>query len=195
MRAAILLILSTLLLGALAAPARAGPPLSLRAMLGMGTGSGETDDERADGGRAALADADLAWSFSRSRSVLLTAEAAGVDFGRRLDDLSERHLDGVGHYSFLLGLEQSAPRPGFHPFLQAGVGVGRVSANERWSTGVAVGGAIGVRLLSAHGEIGFTFGLRTGEVIASDARSSATGIAFGLHLHPRAVPSAPERSR
>ncbi len=194
MRAAILLILSTLLLCATAAGAGTERGLSSRLMAGTGFGYGTGDNARG-GGIALLTDADLAWSFSRSRSILLTAEAAGLFPISNLENLYERHLHSLDHIAFMLGLEQSAPEPGLHPFLQAGVGIGRIEANEARATGVAVGGAAGLRVLSPHGEIGITLGLRTGHVIASDARSSATAIAFGLHLHPRVVRGTSETPR
>ena len=143
---------------------------------GVGPGSGHRQGLTLDGFSCLVA-ADLAWRHGPARSFVLSLEIAGVQAGIGIPE--SPRLGHVGHTSILVGVERSVARPGFGPYFHGSLGLGRLTSEEQrqvlpafggdparslkqTSSGLALGGGAGYRLVSPARELGLDIGMRTG---------------------------------
>jgi hypothetical protein len=173
-----------------AASARADFPVAIRGMAGPGVGAA-WHGNLATGPLGALAAADLLWRDRPGHAFVLSYDTGVVGFpgARVYPDPYEARLDQSFAQAFLIGVERSRPGAGVTPYLQGGLGAGRVASDLRAQRpsglGVAVGGSVGFRIVPDPGPLGFLLGLRTSHVISRHAHAHTLVLVLGLVLHPR----------
>ena len=198
MRSVVSLVVAVVAL-AVVPPARAQFPLSLRVSGGMGVGSAHRGG-LSGGGLNGLAAADLAWRRGTGRAIVLSFEAAGPIEGhsyvldpvldpRTFDGIPQLHPGDFWQESVLIGLERSRSSSGISPYVQGGVGLGRIMPSSRPDddafNGLALAGTAGIRVIPRPGPLGFVLGLHTSHVFSSRARHHAIGLILGLAVYPQ----------
>jgi hypothetical protein len=124
--------------------------------------------------------------------MVLSAEWAwgkGEVRGTYLYPRMTNRFDSVEHQSLVLGLERTRAGAGVGPYIQGGLGFGRLTTEVTgWravSDGVAISGGMGLLFAPDPGPLGLVLGLRTSHLLGSGARSHAIALTLGLTIRPR----------
>jgi hypothetical protein len=179
-----------------AIPASAEFPVALRVSGGPALGSSRQDGEGGRGPLGGLAVGELVWRYRPGRAVVLSLETAGL-LGNTMQPLARPGSRDpgsprprpTGHESVILGMEWSRPGAGVGPYLQGGLGPGRVGAKwasreeVRW--GLALAGTAGLRIAPDPGPVGFLLCLHANCVVAHSAYCLVVGPALGITIRPR----------
>jgi hypothetical protein len=183
---------SATLLGASAFDARAEFPVAVRGSVGLGEGGGSVKG-RPTGAFGSLGAMDFAWRNQPGRAYVLSYVEAVESPGKAL--LMDPELgtpavvENATMRAVLIGVERSRPGAGISPYLQASLGLGRVTAdigNKSLSgLGLALDGCAGLRIVPAPGPVGLLLALRTTSVVSGEARGHVWAGTLGLTLHPR----------
>jgi len=179
-------LILALLMVAATTPARAEIPLSVRAVGGLGPGGGYHRNQRVTGSFGFRA-VDLAWRQRPGRAVVLSGEVAG----RQESDVEplRPEFDSVEHRAVVLGMELTRPGASIGPYLQGGIGWGRVTADAyprgSVSDGLTISGGAGLLLVPNPSPLGLVLGVRTSNVLTPVARSHMIAMTLGLTLRLR----------
>ena len=192
-------VIAALLLVLGAETSRAEFPLAFQLAAGSGMGSGHRG--RGFTGPAALsANAEVIYRQAPGKGLVLTALGGLVGHAGGSVELMQPNvepLDDLGHTALLVSVERAATGDRFGPYLDLGVGVGRLMADdEDWEqgrTGVAFGATLGNRFVWHPGPLGFVLGLHTSHVLASGRSSHLVALTIGFTMYPLA-PDGPADS-